>query len=86
MQATFCTVDKVPGMLEAARLLAPGGLHVKATLGSVVRAPRRPTLLLARLPVDRLAIAPVLRAMTVEDVNHVVQLVPRAKSGWEITR
>ncbi len=68
-----------PGVLEAAGLLAARGLDVEAARGPVVGAPHRAALLLARLAVDGLPVAPVLRAVPVEDVHHVLQPVPRAE-------
>ena len=66
-------------MLEAAGFLAPRRLDVEAPHGAVVGAPHRPTLLLAGLPVDGLPVAPVLRAVAVQHVHHVLQPVPRAE-------
>ena len=66
-------------MLEASGLLAARGLHVEASGGTMVRAPHGPPLLLPRLSIDGLAIAPVLRAVSIQNVNHMFQSVPSAE-------
>lgn len=66
-------------MLETAGFLAPRGLHVEAPGGTMVRAPHGPPFLLPRLSVNGLAIAPVLRAVSIQDVHHVFQAVSSAK-------
>lgn len=74
----------MPGVLEARGLLAAGGLDVEAPRRAVVGAPHRAALLLPCLAVDGLAVAPVLRAVAVEHVHHVLQAMPRAEPGGNL--
>lgn len=68
-----------PGVLEAAGLLASRGFHVEAPRRAVIGAPHRPALLFTSLPVDWLPVTTVLRTVPVQDINHVLQPVPRAE-------
>lgn len=66
---------QLPGVLQTARLLAPRSLNVEASLRAVVRAPHRPTFLLPCLSINRLPITSVLSAVSIKDVDHMLQAV-----------